>query len=172
MYFKWFKKKIKNRSENLTANLKQNFKGQTPLKLSDNENQKTSYSKNNSNINSTANNISNKNKNKKNLNLNRANSSINNSKIIITNSNTSLCNNVPKNKHSNVSMKLEKIISPTNKKAQKDNSNYNNYKHINKELKNYKYFFGTYDRDDKDTKKNSFLYLKTEETNQNNSSKK
>ena len=69
-------------------------------------------------------------------------------------------------------MKLEKIISPTNKKAQKDNSNYNNYKHINKELKNYKYFFGTYDRDDKDTKKNSFLYLKTEETNQNNSSKK
>ena len=85
-------KKIKTRFENSTTNLKQNFKGQTPLKLSDNENQKTNYSKNSSsNINSTTNNISNnKTKNKKaNQNFNRANSSINNSKIIITNSNTS-----------------------------------------------------------------------------------
>ena len=38
-------KKVKSRHENSTTNLKQNFKGQTPLKLSDNENQKTNYSK-------------------------------------------------------------------------------------------------------------------------------
>ena len=174
-------KKIKNRYDNSsTTNLKQNFKGQTPLKISDNENQKTSYSKNNSNINSTSNNnnniSTNKNKNNKsNQKLNRANSSINNSKIIITNSNTSLCNNAPKNKHSTASMKLEKIISPSNKNNKKNNSNNKNYKHINKELKNYKYIFGTYDKDDKDDKdikKNSFLYLKTEETYNHHSSKK
>ena len=97
-------KKIKNSYESLTTNLKQNFKGQTPLKISDNENQKTNYTKNsNNNINSTANNMSyNKNRNLKlNQNLNRLNSSINNSKIIITNSNTSLCNNVPKNSNHN-----------------------------------------------------------------------
>ena len=168
-------KKIKNRFENSTTNLKQNFKGQTPLKLSDNENQKTNYSKNSSsNINPTTNNINNNKakNNKANQNFNRANSSINNSKIIITNSNTSLCNNASKNnKQSIVSMKLEKIISPSNKKPKNNSNNKNNFKKKNKELKNYKYIFDTYDRDDKDLKK-SFIYMKTEETKKNSSSKK
>ena len=167
-------KKVKSRHENSTTNLKQNFKGQTPLKLSDNENQKTNYSKNSSNINSTTNNISNnKNKNNKtNQNLNRANSSINNSKIIITNSNTSLCNNPSKNnKQNNVSIRLEKMASPSNQNTKKNSSNKNNFKKMHKELKNYKYIFDTYDRDDKELKK-SFVYMKTEETKKNSSSKK
>ena len=161
-------KKIKNRHENITTNLKQNFKGQTPLKLSDNENLKTNYSKNNSNyINSTTNNMSHiRNKNSKNYhNLNRANSSINNSKIIITNSNTSLCNNASKT--NNIS---EKIISPLYQKATKNNSNNSNIKHINKELKNFKYIFDTYE--EKDFIKSSMVYIKTEETKKNNSYKK
>ena len=168
-------KKIKNKYENITTNLKQNFKGQTPLKISDNENQKTNYTKNsNNNINSTtANNMSyNKNRNLKlNQNLNRLNSSINNSKIIITNSNTSLCNNVPKNSnHNNAS---EKIISPIYQREKKKNSNNNNIKHITKDLKNFKYIFDTYDKEEeKEIKKGSMLYIKTEENKKNNSCKK
>ena len=168
-------KKIKNKYENITTNLKQNFKGQTPLKLSDNENQKTNYTKNsNNNINSTtSNNMSyNKNRNLKiNQNANRLNSSINNSKIIITNSNTSLYNNAPKNNyHNNAS---EKIISPICQKEKKHNSNNNNIKHITKDLKNFKYIFETYDKEEeKEIKKGSILYIKTEENKKNNSCKK
>ena len=162
-------KKIKSRYENSTTNLKQNLKGKTPLKLSDIENQKTNYSKNTSNINSTTNNQSNnKNKNRKNNQLlNRANSSINNSKIILTNINTSLYNNVSKNKqNNNISTKLEKIISPINHRTKKHNSNNNNFKNINKEL-----IFETYDRVDKELKKNSTVF-KTEEGKKNNSCQK
>ena len=164
-------KKVKNRYEHITTNLKQNFKGKTPLKLSDNENQRTNYSKNASNnINS---NISNKNI-KTNQNLNRANSSINNSKIIMTNSNNnSLCNNnTSKNNQNNNHNTSEKVISPIYKKARKHNSNNNNFKHLNKELKNIKYIFDTYDKDEKEAKKGSLLYIKTEENKKNNSCKK
>ena len=160
-------KKGKNRYEHITTNLKQNFKGKTPLKLSDNENQRTNYSKNvSSNINST---INNKNA-KTSQNLNRANSSINNSKIIVTNSNTSLCNNnISKNNQNN---NTSEKIPPIYHKAKKHNSNNSNFKHINKELKNFKYIFNTYDKEEKEAKKNSILYLKTEENKKNNSYKK
>ena len=164
-------KKIKNRYEHIATNLKQNSKGKTPLKLSDNENQKTNYSKNvTNNINST---INNKNI-KTNQNLNRANSSINNSKIIVTNSNTSLCNNnnISKSNQNDNHNTSEKIISPIYKKARKHNSNNSNFKHLNKDLKNFKYIFDTYDKDEKETKKNSILYIKTEENKKNNSYKK
>ena len=156
-------KKGKNRYEHITTNLKQNFKGKTPLKLSDNENQRTNYSKNvSSNINST---INNKNA-KTSQNLNRANSSINNSKIIVTNSNTSLCNNnISKNNQNN---NTSEKIPPIYHKAKKHNSNNSNFKHINKELKNFKYIFNTYDKEEKEAKKNSILYLKTEENKKNN----
>ena len=162
-------KKIKNRYEKSTIFLKQNIKGQFPLKISDKENQ-TNYRKNSNNIVSKNSNVNNKSKNTKvNQNLNRANSSINNSKIIIT-SNNSLFNNLQNNNQINSSMKLEKMIS-TDKKMQKNTniSKNNSFKHLNKELKHFKFILDTYDNDNKEDKKPSILFIQTEETKKNNS---